>query len=443
MKNVIMEKEKRANNFMKRVNEKWGDHFSFEKMEYVDYGKTKIAFICKKHGEILSTPRKLLDNGCKKCKRGYEKLIQKDNFMKRISSHPDIENLDLSKVTEFVSDQCIEVLCKKHGNFHVFVNQLLYSHQRCTGCVKEEAQFNFIEKSKEIHNNKFDYSLVKYIGNNKKVEIICPIHGVFLQTPQHHLKGGCNQCSFYNRFLTKDEFIEKSNSVHGLKYDYSLVNYVNNRTKVAIKCENGHIFEQLPFSHMQGKGCETCYYDKLRIKNKEEFIEKCKSLYDDTYCYDNINYFNNDTKLDLYCNIHKCTSSRTPFQIIRGQTCNMCTTVSKGEEKIKNILVEKKINFQTQKIFKECRNIYPLRFDFYLLDYDLCIEYNGIQHYESLEFFGGDEKLRYTQNNDTIKSNYCKDNNIKLEIIRFDENIEDRFLYIYENIILQTKEVRV
>ena len=92
--------------------------------------------------------------------------------------------------------------------------------------MKKLTNETFIIKSKEIHGDKYDYSLVDYQHNKIKVKIICPIHGEFDQEPRHHTKGrGCTSCGRIitgtARRTTIDEFINKSNKIHKNKYDYS------------------------------------------------------------------------------------------------------------------------------------------------------------------------------------------------------------------------------
>ena len=88
---------------------------------------------------------------------------------------------------------------------------------------------------------------------------------------------------------------------------------------------------------------------------------------------------------------------------------------SKGENKVKQILKSMNIEFETQKTFDDCRNPktnYPLKFDFYLPNYNCCIEYDGLQHFQETCYFSDDLESR--QYKDNIKDNYCKNNNIKI-----------------------------
>jgi len=138
----------------------------------------------------------------------------------------------------------------------------------------------FIEKAKAVHGDKYDYSLVEYKNNKTKVKIKCHIHGIFKQRPNDHLNNhGCPKCKTeYVKLYTisnSNKFIEKAKVVHGDKYDYSLVEYRNNKTKVKIVCPEHGVFEQRPDSHLNDKGCPKCiglydiHYKKFNIPRYE------------------------------------------------------------------------------------------------------------------------------------------------------------------------------
>lgn len=126
---------------------------------------------------------------------------------------------------------------------------------------------NFIERAKKIHNDKYDYSKVEYVNNSTKVCIICPEHGEFWQTPDSHLRGrGCPICRWKKaknsirkkQGLTREDFIEKAELIHGKKYDYSQVVYENTETNVCIFCPEHGEFWQRPHHHLHGSGCPIC-----------------------------------------------------------------------------------------------------------------------------------------------------------------------------------------
>lgn len=121
----------------------------------------------------------------------------------------------------------------------------------------------FVNKAKDTHKDKYDYSKVEYVNNYTKVCIICPIHGEFWQKPHNHLNGkGCRECAYAQtskrcRYSTKD-FIRKAKEIHGDKYDYSKVEYTRNIDKVRIKCSIHGEFWQTPNDHIDGCGCPEC-----------------------------------------------------------------------------------------------------------------------------------------------------------------------------------------
>lgn len=125
--------------------------------------------------------------------------------------------------------------------------------------AKSETFEECVKKCKKAHGDKYIYpSNQKYLGSHSKIRIICPEHGEFFQTAIKHWNGqGCPRCSkTVNDVKT---FIEKAKEVHGDKYDYSNVFYKSSHEKVLIKCKIcGNIFEQTPMSHIRGCGCPFC-----------------------------------------------------------------------------------------------------------------------------------------------------------------------------------------
>ena len=128
---------------------------------------------------------------------------------------------------------------------------------------KRKSNDEFIREAQSIHHNKYDYSKVEYANNKTKVCIVCPEHGEFWQTPSDHLNGkGCPQCAGNVR-CDKDTFIEKAKRIHNDRYDYSKVEYVNAHTKVCIICPEHGEFWQTPNNHLNGNGCPLCKNRKI------------------------------------------------------------------------------------------------------------------------------------------------------------------------------------
>ena len=150
-----------------------------------------------------------------------------------------------------------------------------YNCQKCANNLKSNTE-TFIEKSKQINGDRYDYSKVNYINADIHVIIICKEHGEFTQIPDFHInrKCGCPKCS-NNIKLDTQTFIEKSIKIHGDKYEYSKVNYINSITPVLIICKNHGEFIQIPDIHIYQKcGCPSCIN-----KTEFKFYEKVKEIY--------------------------------------------------------------------------------------------------------------------------------------------------------------------
>lgn len=209
-----------------------------------------------------------------------------ENFIKKAKSIHGNE-YDYSKTIYKGSHEKIIVTCKIHGDFLTTPANHTSKHNQCK-CPKCSNRFMnkeyFIEKAKEIHGNKYDYSKVEYINTSTKVCIICPIHGEFWQRPNDHLNGrGCNKCgkeSLREQFSNKKTFIEKAKKIHGNKYDYSKVNYINAKTKVCIICPEHGEFWQTPDSHLRGRGCQLCNSFKKSVDEISDFLQKNGIIFD-------------------------------------------------------------------------------------------------------------------------------------------------------------------
>ena len=341
------------NDFINKANLIHNNKYDYSKVEYVN-NSTKVCIICPEHGEFWQTPRNhLIGQGCPLC----------------------------------------------NGTFKL-TNQ------------------EFIEKANLIHNNKYDYSKVKYVNNNTKVCIICPKHGEFWQTPHHHLNGhGCSKCRNENngdrRRHNTEDFIRKSKSVHGEKYNYDKVNYVNSYSKVCIICPDHGEFWQSPYVHIQGHECPECAKIKRAKNNKhsiDEFIQKSKLIHGDKYDYSKVEYINSHTKVCIICPEHGEFWQRPCCHTNLRQGCPFCNE-SQSEMEIEQILCEHKILYIRQKRFDW---LGKMSLDFYLPNYGIAIECQGKQHFESVDYFGGNESLENTKERDLRKKQLCEKHNIKI-----------------------------
>jgi G:T-mismatch repair DNA endonuclease (very short patch repair protein) len=167
------------------------------------------------------------------------------------------------------------IICPGHGEFIQTPSNHITHKQGCIRCANnyKSNTIEFIEKARDVHGDIYDYSLVDYENRDTYIDIICPLHGVFSQTPGNHLYGyGCSDCGDLKKASSQkkplETFIEEANQVHGNKYDYSEADYKNARTYVTILCQKHGPFLQTPDSHLRGSGCPNCYtrYSKGQIE---------------------------------------------------------------------------------------------------------------------------------------------------------------------------------
>lgn len=290
--------------------------------------------------------------------------------------------------------------------------------------TKKLTQNIFIERAKEVHGDKYDYSLSKYINSRTKINISCVKHGKFQQTPEMHMIGqGCSKCGVEKMSQTKrlsvKKFIEMASETHNNKYDYSLIIYKNTDTKIKIICPTHGIFEQTPHNHLR-YGCDYCGGTKELIT--KDFIDISTKKHGGKYKYNLSKYTGNKNDIIITCLKHG-DFKQIASNHMKGAGCPACKN-SKGEQIIKNFLNDKNIKFIEQKKFIDCKNINYLKFDFYLNELNICIEYDGKQHFEPIKRFGGIEEFEQIKIRDEIKNNYCKNKNIRLLRISYKDKID-------------------
>ena len=303
----------------------------------------------------------------------------------------------------------------------------------------------FIEKAKQRHGNKFNYSKVIYFKTHSKVCIICPVHGEFWQTPANHLAGrGCIKCrneynSEFNLF-TLEEFINKAKVIHGDKYDYSKVIYLGKRSLVSLICPVHGEFQQLAGNHLQGRGCRKCNFEKFKLNHPtrlstEEFIKRSKTLHGKKYDYSKAVYNHSKNKIIITCPEHG-EFEQVAIDHLRGCGCPACN-FSKGELALEEIFKKHNINYKPQFMLPH----YTYEYDFYLPDLNILIEFHGIQHYEPVEYFGGIDEFKKILERDAFKRSLAREYGIPLIEIHY-KNLE-LSINEFEYLILKTiKKVR-
>lgn len=256
------DKEKKFIDKARRVH---GNQYDYSKVSYKN-NKTKVIIICPIHGEFEQLPNNHLNGSrCKKCVQESKRKTTDEFVQEANQVHGN--KYDYSKVKYENNKDKITIICPIHGEF----SQSPISHLKGNGCplcknekIREKLSFtfeDFLTKAHKVHGNKYDYSQIKWgeVDDKKRYPIICRKCGtLFYQTIGNHLSGQrCPQC--YGKHLkTTEEFINDAKKVHGDRFDYSKVEYVNSKTKVCIICQEHGEFWQTPNDHLKGKSCSRC-----------------------------------------------------------------------------------------------------------------------------------------------------------------------------------------
>jgi hypothetical protein len=254
-----------------------------------------------------------------------------------------------------------------------------------------------LEKFREVHGDKYDYSEVEYKNEGTKVKIYCKKHKkFFVQTPKIHWRDhGCPECGKESQIASTkmyiEEFIERASKMHEGFYKYNLITNFSYAEKQPIICLVHGEFMQDPYLHLSGSGCPKCYADRqggdaVRLP-PEQVLEDFRRMHDDKYDYSEMEYEGTEIKIKIYCKKHQTYFWQSPSSHWNGFGCQICNN-SLGEEKIRLWLSRFNFNFTMQHRFADCRNKNPLLFDFYLLDHNMAIEVQGIQHFQPVEIFG-------------------------------------------------------
>lgn len=224
-------------------------------------------------------------------------------FIKKAIELHGIDKYQYGLVQYVDNSTKVEILCPDHGSF--FIQP--YNHHMGKGCAKcankhTPTTEEWVERAKNTHGDRYDYSMVVYKKAHEKVTIICRIHGPFEQAPSNHIHGqGCARCCS-NYACSTSECIEKAIEVHGDRYDYSNVVYKTSKEKILIRCRVHGIFEQSPDHHLTGYGCIRC--GNTYSYTTEEWVEKAMAVHGDRYDYSNVVYNVGREKVLIRCLVH-------------------------------------------------------------------------------------------------------------------------------------------
>lgn len=296
----------------------------------------------------------------------------------------------------------------------------------------------FIEKAHKIHGLNYDYSKTIYNGTFDNVCIICAKHGEFWQSANSHLSGhGCKKCYSEKAKKTNEKFLSELSNIHGGKI-IAKEEYHGRRDKILVKCSLcGNEWKARADSLLSGCGCPKCFKESKK-DTKENFILKAREIHGWKYDYSKVEYINNKTKVCIICPEHGEFWQTPDNHLYLKQGCPNCIKY-KLEEEVLKLLIDNNIQYEQQKKFEWLKNKSNLRLDFYLPEYKIAIECQGEQHFKPVKAWGGESKLKYTNENDKLKKEKCAENGIKILYYSKEKNNDccNSIDYLLKNILVK------
>ncbi len=327
--------------FIKKAQELHGDRYDYSKVKYVR-SFIPVVVVCTEHGEFRVKPNSHISarSGCPACAVDRLTNAKRKTTAQFVEDAREVhgDKYDYSRTKYVRAGDKVTIGCPKHGWFEQKPNSHL-SGKGCYACGRSAANKAnsagidaFLRRAKEEHGSKYDYSKVKYKNALTRVEIICPDHGSFWQTPGVHLAGsGCSVCS--GRGMTTSEFVKRAREVHGDKYDYSRtkVKYANQHVKIV--CPKHGLFHQTPSSHMRC-GCQRCGRDVVAKQfafSQAEWVKKAREIHGNKYDYSKTKYTRSAGKVTIGCP-HHGFFDQVANSHLQGMGCFKCGAVDRAAQ---------------------------------------------------------------------------------------------------------------
>jgi hypothetical protein len=355
---------------------KFGNKFDYSKTVYVN-ARTKLVIKCDIHGDLLVDPTNhmISPTGCERCSSQQTGLSQRRTqgslIAQFISQHGD--RYDYSKVDYKGDKNNILIICKEHGEF--WQRAIAHANGRnCNKCMNEQVGLNsrltrdeFIERSNQVHEGKYDYSKVEYLTIEDYVTIICPIHGGFRQKANNHCNqgNGCWECgqetSGLNRRISDEQWITRFREKHGVRYDYSKFKSNGAENKSDLICKEHGVFLQSPIVHSKGVGCPKCGRDKAAFSRRlteEELLQKFYEVHGDLYDYSKVRYVTSNDNITIICAEHG-EFEQLPHVHMNSKGCPQCSLILTGISRRKSL----------PDVLDEFREVHGERYDYSKFNY--------------------------------------------------------------------------
>lgn len=251
-----MGNDKKTSDYVEKATTCHKGRYLYEKAIYTGSNE-KLIITCRIHGDFSMRAGAHIGSqrqGCKAC--GGRPNVTTDDFVRKAKEkHGEKYNYEKTEY-ENVKTKVL-VSCRIHGDISILPGNHLLGAGGCKICGgrPDITTEEYINRLESVFGDDYDYSLVNYKGAFEKVKIICRVHGEFERPAYTFARSdGCPKCLKF----TMVDFLKKAAEVHGDKYSYSDVNYINTKTKISIKCPDHGFFEQTPNRHLDGRGCPVC-----------------------------------------------------------------------------------------------------------------------------------------------------------------------------------------
>lgn len=240
------------------------------------------------------------------------------------------KNKEFEIISEYKGRNSYILIKDRYGIVQINSGALLQGVKPVISSALDKSNY-FINKAREVHGDRYDYSKVEYKGYHSKVIITCAEHGDFLQAVCSHLNGsGCFFCGNNEKINThlysQEAFINKANIIHNNKYDYSSVVYTKAKNTIEIICPTHGVFHQKAAAHLHGGGCLKCANETISKKlslSQEAFIKKAQEVHGDKYDYSKSVYIKGTDKIEIICPVHGSFYQQAASHL-RGTNCNKC-----------------------------------------------------------------------------------------------------------------------
>jgi very-short-patch-repair endonuclease len=431
-----MGKQHTTEEFIKRCINNHGNIYSFEKTEYVN-SLTPLIVTCRKHKHdftvlaitLLRTNTKYVVGGCPKCREEYFFNIKLDMIEKFKKVHNNEYTYDINSYINI--NKSFYAVCAVHGKFEINGKAHMRGFNKCPKC----------------------YPKTKKFINNKQI-ISCQIHGDVIVGKRRILNEGCPLCKINkHKENEKEKLKNKLENIYGDKYlitvddkEITFFCKTHNAEKKVLRNGFGYNTFYCDFCFDEYQKSLILPRDKIMVKTTNPYI--CKVHYSFKMAKELVRKYNitsfreykkwilRTNQLELPSNPHRIYSEWISYDDFFDNIVK--DKFSLGEKKIKNILDKNNVEYEFQKKFKDCFDIKPMPFDFYLPKYNLIIEFDGEQHYKTINGFGGAEKFIITKKHDKMKNDYCTAHSINIIRIKYDELLNDT---IESTIVNKIKEI--